>query len=88
MIEQHKRCPFCKSRNIIFYVDALHSGTKGKCENCGATSGCIDNVWNWNSRPIEDALRAENDRLKIENEVLEYKYAEITCSMQFGSEHD
>lgn len=27
------------------------------CDQCGASSGTVDSKWDWQSRPIEDALR-------------------------------
>jgi len=28
------------------------------CDQCGASSGTVDSKWDWQSRPIEDALNA------------------------------
>jgi hypothetical protein len=38
------------------------------CDNCGASSGTVDSKWNWQSRPIEDALVRRIVELEIELE--------------------
>jgi hypothetical protein len=51
-----KPCPFCgETKNIG--IEAGTTRTRCICGACHEGSG-------WNSRPIEDALRAENERLK------------------------
>jgi hypothetical protein len=54
-------CPFCNSEvDREGWVNGY--GLRGpKCEGCGATSG---NIELWNTRPIEDQLRAEVERDK------------------------
>ena len=51
-----KPCPFCGADKTV----DVHSifPDKSECFLCGATAP------HWNSRPIEDALRAENERLR------------------------
>ena len=52
-----KPCPFCGEP-----VEFNKFAEKVVCEDCGAT---IYSDY-WNTRPIEDALQAENERLKEE----------------------
>lgn len=66
-----KPCPFCGGEAEII-DDAM--GTISRCRCCGAENG--NGVYgaeghklavkDWNIRPIEDALKAENERLKKE----------------------
>ena len=66
-----KKCPFCGGEAEII-DDAM--GTISRCQWCGAENGNgvygADGhklaVKDWNNRPIEDALKAENERLKKE----------------------
>lgn len=51
-------CPFCGSDMIE--ECATQTGSYYVCENCD--SSCGEDI-NWNTRPIEDALQAEIDRL-------------------------
>ena len=51
-----KACPFCSSSKIREF-NSLFPGI-GECQNCVAVSS------KWQSRPIEDALRAENEKLR------------------------
>ncbi len=66
-----KACPFCgEGTNIpapVFIGDDYgHRGIR--CEHCGiATGGNLNDIASlkeWNTRPIEDQLRAENEQLK------------------------
>jgi vacuolar-type H+-ATPase subunit I/STV1 len=69
-----KRCPFCGETRHVHKewinpkepepceVEELYE--LAWCEICGVT---VMQDWNnWNTRPIEDALQAENERLKEE----------------------
>ena len=47
-----KPCPFCGSGEV-FYKHAL--SCEVECDNCGASMHSGD----WNTRPVEDELRAE-----------------------------
>ena len=44
-----KPCPFCGNKVIITRTDEGHT-----CNRCGSVG-----YWDWNTRPIEDELRAE-----------------------------
>jgi len=61
MSEELKACPFCGGNDIV-YEEAL---SVTYCNDCG---GELDEGFgsDWNTRPIEDALQAENERLKEE----------------------
>jgi IS5 family transposase len=49
MNDELKPCPFCGSSDVKEYTDkSIH------CRQCGAESG-VD----WNTRPLEDSLRAQ-----------------------------
>lgn len=51
-----KPCPFC---GWEFAEHAWNEfGEEYRvCDQCGASSGTVDSKWDWQSRPIEDALR-------------------------------
>ena len=61
MSEELRPCPFCGGNDIV-YEEAL---SVTYCNDCG---GELDEGFgsDWNTRPIEDALQAENERLKEE----------------------
>jgi len=61
MSEELKPCPFCGTDIIL--EGSLSDGEWYICDYCGAESGG-DGVNGWNTRPIEDTLRAENERLR------------------------
>lgn len=50
-----KPCPFCGSTNVLDQKvwDGAKRYVKAECQTCGA---CAE-VHDWNTRPIEDALR-------------------------------
>ena len=58
-----KPCPFC---GWEFAEHAWNEfGEEYRvCDQCGASSGTVDSKWNWQSRPIEDALNARIAKLK------------------------
>ena len=58
MSEELILCPFCGK---LDYVQYSSKNGAGCCDDCMNLSGLVKN---WNSRPIEDALRAEIDMLK------------------------
>ena len=55
MSEELKPCPFCSGNNITIehLMDVVF------CNDCGAEMSGDAPLGNWNTRPIEDALRAE-----------------------------
>ena len=59
-MDELKPCPFCGSKNTTLdYFEISCSqelGTLVFCGDCGSYSTSIDR---WNTRPIEDALRAQ-----------------------------
>lgn len=71
MSEELRECPFCNhDALIVAYIHHRH-GTKiyhGECNVCGAESKACDSkeeaIKAWNTRPAEDALKAENQRLE------------------------
>ena len=63
-------CPFCGKHNLWTYTCTYApEGLRFvKCaEDPKEDDGCVSGVAveTWNSRPIEDQLRAENERLKM-----------------------
>jgi len=72
------KCPFCGGE--ASYTDTVGIGVTtnryGLC-SCADTQclpeKIIFKVGKWRTRPIEDALRAENERLKAENADLSYR---------------
>jgi len=74
--EQLKPCPFCgEAPGLMVWNDASRPMTDIECVGMDCiTRGCEVRVEGedherraiaaWNTRPIEDALRAENDRLR------------------------
>ena len=66
-----KKCPFCG--NGEDYVDGSYKNNHVHCHYCGETI----KIENWQSRPIEDALRAELARLqeKLHDEMSQLEIA-------------
>lgn len=64
MMEELKPCPFCGSEADT--IRDVYNRRLAKCPdvNCIAFNGWTD-AEGWNTRPIEDALRAENARAKL-----------------------
>ena len=58
-----KPCPFCghAAQTVVSFGEPVAGCVNGVCDLC-------DTEWldeeAWNTRPVEDALRAENDRLR------------------------
>lgn len=85
-----KKCPFCGGKagiRTVGYTDLVECS---QCETRGVRSmNTQDVITHWNTRPIEDALRAENERLRsllrtVCNNGLELGYCEesfcLDCS--------
>lgn len=74
MSKELKPCPFCGSNRIVEETETDNSGCVPmtvwfvKCTACGSFKNSISNpdraIKRWNTRPAEDALNAENERLK------------------------
>ena len=69
MSEILKPCPFCGGE--AFYIEIMGNYEKPHEIYCSKCDGAITEgrsekqvVTNWNTRPIEDELQAENERLK------------------------
>ena len=66
MSEELKPCPFCGSKNLSYEPKMIFC----HCNDCGSESGGSGSIEtggyadNWNSRPLEDTLRAEIEHLK------------------------
>lgn len=60
-----KPCPFC---GWEFAEHAWNEfGEEYRvCDQCGASSGTVDSKWDWQNRPIEDALTARIAELEAE----------------------
>lgn len=77
-----KPCPFCGGKEFIFDEDCFRA--IGLICSCGASSsrsridGEVEKEWN--TRPIEDALRAEIAALKQQNE-------NLRCELTIAREH-
>lgn len=85
MTQELRECPFCKCTVKMCHdtaSDYLKDWTYHvECPNCeietGRYTAAEEAVRDWNTRPIEDALRAENARFR---EALEAVYRE--CEKQ------
>ena len=64
-----KPCPFCGGTKIC-----TEKGINlNYCDNCSAES----NIEHWNTRPIEDELRARIAELEAENEKIDYFFRKL-----------
>ena len=70
-----KACPFCGHKEL----EREPSTGDIACNVCAYTfyDTSEDNSW-WNSRPIEDTLRAENEKLKLQNDDLLRRIIELS----------
>lgn len=65
-----KPCQFCESNDIdiLTYEEEYHTRKVAECMDCGARGSVCDSkeeaIEAWNTRPAEDALKAEIERLK------------------------
>jgi len=65
--QELKPCPFCGCENISIKVGVYRNGDTSivECEDCnGGIETPDDAVAIWNSRPVEDELRAEIEKLE------------------------
>lgn len=66
MSDELKPCPFCGGEAVL--NTESFSGVEVFCIDCiigtGTRSSIRDAINMWNTRPAEDALKAENERLK------------------------
>lgn len=69
-MDELKPCPFCKGLNIVRYSYNFSNNIHYQCSKCGCLS-IFDNKSKdtWNTRPAEDALKAEVERLKADLEI-------------------
>lgn len=68
MSNELRPCPFCgrdaREQNIIIVGRGLCKMVF--CEKCHIDFKSSTSIEQWNTRPAEDALQAENERLKLE----------------------
>lgn len=81
MSDELKPCPFCGSSHIRNIENGMGQNLTG-CNSCGSRiTYQIEDLELaakvWNTRPVEDALRAENERLR---EALE-RFANIDLTL-------
>ena len=69
--DEIKLCPFCGSKvemkSVVIYPNMERSPASIRCKKCNffiADYEDDDLIQRWNNRPIEDALCAENERLR------------------------
>ena len=83
MSDELKPCPFCGSSNTTLDYYEISGpqelGTIVVCNDCGASA---KSIVDWNTRPIEDALRAQ-----LEKRTAELHYANTAC-MEMKNELD
>ena len=67
-------CPFCNGTHSINVINFFTGDSYRKCDICGAEAPEAKTPEEaakvWNTRPAEDALKAEVERLKADNERL------------------
>jgi hypothetical protein len=64
MSEELKPCPFCGGKAWVFDGDSV--GCENTCINGDPTDGDLPTFETWNTRPVEDQLRAANKRLRTQ----------------------
>ena len=78
MSDELKPCPFCgeepRVSDLLVYPNGEKYPANVKCRRCGIVKANYDSVEKavtvWNTRPGEDALRAEIERLQAQNKDL------------------
>lgn len=73
-MSESKACPFCNSRNIA----KAHGESGTMCRGCGSEA-----FGDWNTRPIEDALRAQLTAAQAEVERLNSRLEELVKLLSF-----
>lgn len=88
-----KPCPFCGSEAVIkkYFIKGvanhLNYFVACKCEIRTRSRKNIDGATSdWNSRPIEDALRVENERLEQRIRELEEAQSTLTEQLRLANE--
>ena len=87
MSDELKACPFCGSLSVREGCDTPDAKWHYvECDDCHATSkadlGVSGATENWNTRPIEDALRAQHvAEMEAKVEALEWRDKEI-CTLR------
>lgn len=70
-----RECPFCGNDAVFHYIKDSRYHCWVECENGDADIGMFSNdelaIKHWNTRPAEDALQAEIERLKSDLEMQE-----------------
>jgi Lar family restriction alleviation protein len=80
MSETLKPCPFCKGTTFEIRTSPKSNSRYVHCK-CGAEGP--PGLWNdgaitqWNTRPVKDELRAENEQLRTRINKLDTRLAEI-----------
>jgi Lar family restriction alleviation protein len=81
MSEELRECPFCGSEDIEIYHNSFSDDWAVECRECG---GERNRLWDeasavelWNTRPAEDSLREETERLKDRVKRLEFLLSKI-----------
>jgi hypothetical protein len=68
MSKELRECPFCNGTHSINVINFFTRNSFRKCDICGAEAPEAktpeEAAEKWNTRPAEDALKAENERLK------------------------
>ena len=66
-MDELKPCPFCGSSNTIKHSPQYSNQVYHECNECGCSVAFYSDERDfWNTRPAEDALTAEVERLKVD----------------------
>lgn len=101
MSEELKPCPFCGCTKINEYAESVDVGDEYanifnyivECPDCQCSRGdsrTSDVIKRWNTRPAEDALKAEVERLKNKLALVKKHIVDNRDALLFvlKSEHD